>query len=66
MKHKIVISCDTPDAEQFCDYLNALGHDAEIGDSTGNYVDGTWTSADETANAIMRQMWVDFCDQHES
>ena len=56
MSYEIEIAVDTPEAEQFRDWLIAQGHDAKIGRSTGNYVDGVSTS-DPEANDIMRALW---------
>ena len=61
-KHKIEIACDTPEADEFSEYLNKQGHDADIGTSTGNYIDGIWTSGDITANRIMNNLWIDYCN----
>ncbi len=60
--HKIEIAVDTEQAEEFVAWLNAQGHDATVGTSTGNYVDGTWTSTDEQANEIMRELWDSYCN----
>ncbi len=60
---KIEIAHDTPQAKQFLSWLRDQGHDASIGNSTGNYIDGEWTSSDEDANRIMNDLWEDFCRQ---
>jgi hypothetical protein len=60
--HEIEIACDTVEAEQFRDWLIAQGHSAKIGRSTGNYVDGMWTSTDTEANEIMNGLWSDYCN----
>lgn len=60
--YRIELSIDTTEAEQFCAWLIEQGHDAKIGRSTGNYVNGAWTSADETANEIMNALWSSYCN----
>lgn len=61
--YKLEISNDTPEAEQFCAWLNAQGHDARVGNSTGNYVDGEWTSSSAEANSVMNALWDAYCNQ---
>lgn len=61
-KYEIIIACDQHEGEQFKNWLIARGHDAEIGNSTGSYVDGAWTSSDQDANEIMNQLWSDYCN----
>jgi hypothetical protein len=60
--HQIEIAGDTTEAEQFCQYLKSLGHDARVGKSTGNYVDGAWTSSDANAQEIMNNLWNEYCN----
>lgn len=61
--YKIEIAVDTERAEDFAAWLNAQGHDAHVGTSTGDYIDGEWTSADEQANEIMQDLWDGYCKQ---
>lgn len=60
--HTIEISIDNEQGEQFAAWLNAQGHSAKVGRSTGNYIDGAWTSSDESANEIMRALWAAYCE----
>lgn len=60
--HRIEVSFDNPEAEQFVAWLNANGHDAKVGRSTGNYVDGNWTSSDLDASQIMNALWDSYCN----
>lgn len=60
--YTIEIACDTPEAEQFAAWLNAQGHDARVGRSTGNYVDGSWTDNNAEANEIMNDLWSQYCN----
>lgn len=60
--HEIEIAIDTPEADAFAAYLNNLGHDARIGRSTGDYVDGECTSWSIEASEIMRALWQAYCD----
>ena len=63
MKHTIIIACDHEEGEKFVEWLNNAGHDASIGRSTGNYVDGAWTSSDAEANEISNSLWTEYCNQ---
>ena len=62
MSHKIEIDCDCIEAEEFCAWLNAHGHDAKIGRSTANYIDGVWTSTNDDARATMNALWSAYCN----
>ena len=61
--HTIEIASDTHESEQFVHWLNAHGHTATIGRSTGNYVDGVWTSNNTEANETFRKLWESYCSQ---
>jgi hypothetical protein len=64
---KIEIAVDTPESEQFCAWLNAQGHDARVGNSTGNYIDGVLCHGrqddDGEAGTAMNSLWTAYCDQ---
>lgn len=60
--NKIEIANDNDESQQFRDWLIAQGHDARVGRSTGNYVNGIETSADNDANEIMRTLWSAYCN----
>lgn len=60
--YKIEIACDHHDAVTFCDWLKENGHDAKIGRSTGNYVDGSWTSQNDDAREILNALWDEYCN----
>ncbi len=62
-KHRIEIAVDTIEADEFAAWLNSQGHNATVGTSTGNYVDGEWTSASEEAIEIMRVLWEEYCNR---
>lgn len=62
MKHTIEIAGDTTECQQFADWLNAQGHTATIGRSTGSYVDGVWTCSDVDASEIFNTLWLSYCD----
>ena len=57
----IEVACDNPEGEDFVEWLIAKGHDAVLGDSTGDYVDGVWTSTDNEAAEIMSNLWLEYC-----
>mgnify|MGYP006277493791 FL=1 len=59
----IQIAVDHVEAEQFAAWLNAQGHSATIGNSTGNYVNGAWTGCNADANEIMNGLWDAYCNQ---
>ncbi len=60
--HNIEISIDNDEGQQFADWLNSQGHDAKVGNSTGDYIDGVWTSHDNDANEIMNALWSRYCN----
>lgn len=55
------IACDHHEAADFAAWLNKQGHDATVGDSTGNYVDGSCTDHDPGADEVMACAWNDYC-----
>ena len=59
--YTIEISLDHAEAENFCIWLNEQGHYASIGSTTGNFVDGEWTSTNEIANEIINDLWDEYC-----
>jgi len=60
-KYEIEISSDHEDGKNFVDWLTDQGHNAEIGNTTGNFIDGVWTNTDEKANQILNQLWKEYC-----
>lgn len=62
-KYKIEIGLDGDEAMEFVEWLRVQGHDACLGQSTGSYVDGEWTSHDEEAGEILRDLWNQYCDE---
>ena len=58
----IEIAVDHAEGEEFVGWLNNQGHDARLGTSTGNYIDGEWTSSDDSANEILQKLWEEYCD----
>ena len=58
--YKIIIAVDNPEAEAFATWLEQHGHSAEVGHSTGSYVDGVETSSDAKANEIANSLWTDY------
>lgn len=59
---EIIIAADTLEAKGFAIWLERQGHSAKVGDSTGNYVDGVWTSSDTAADEIMSRLWGEYCN----
>ena len=60
---EIELSCDTVDGEKFVEWLKNKGHNAKIGSTTGNYIDGCWTFNHEKSDEIMRELWDEFCNE---
>jgi hypothetical protein len=60
--YDIIIPADNPEAEAFATWLEQHGHSAEIGNSTGTYVDGVETSNNVKANEIANRLWDDYCN----
>ena len=61
-KYKIEIAVDNAEGKEFVAWLNKNGHDASLGTSTGNYINGDWTSTDENANQILNDLWNKYCN----
>ena len=62
-EYEIRISCDDEHGLEFAAWLNELGHDAYVGNDTGNHVDGVWCNSCEDAAGIINGLWDDFCRQ---
>lgn len=60
--HNIEIAVDATEAHEFAAWLNEQGHDAQVGNSTGSYIDGQWTQADQEASNILNALWDSFCN----
>jgi hypothetical protein len=58
---EFIIASDNPEAEAFAEWLEDQGHSAEVGNSTGNYVDGVWTSTDDDAAQTLNALWESYC-----
>ncbi len=58
----IEIACDHHEAAAFCLWLTRQGHDAMIGTTTGNYVDGILTDSDADASNTMNRLWAEYCN----
>ena len=65
ISHNIEISCDNDEGEQFAEWLIAQGHTAKVGSSTGDYIDGVWTSHDNDASETMNALWSQYCNSPE-
>ena len=61
-KYKIEIAVDNAEGKEFVAWLNKNGHNASLGTSTGNYINGDWTSTDENANQILNNLWNKYCN----
>ena len=67
ISYDIEVAVDTPYAEQYVAWLNAQGHRAYLGHSTGSYVSDPRTAdnyvAEQTASGeeILRELWEKFC-----
>ena len=59
LKFEFEVERNTPEAEQFCEYLKSIGHTATIGDS--NRVDGIWTATSVYASNVMNYYWDLYC-----
>jgi hypothetical protein len=58
-KYRIEVSGETPEGADFVAWLNEQGHDAKLGRTSGDYVDGVGTNNIE-ANEIMRTLWEEY------
>lgn len=60
--HEIVIAVDAPESAEFAAWLEAQGHIATVGNSTGTFVDGVCTSADPAAAETSNRLWDGYCN----
>ena len=60
--YEIEVAFDTEDGKGFVVWLNDQGHDAKIGSTTGNYIDGEWTSESIAKSDILKALWDEYCD----
>lgn len=58
----IEVSCDTTEAAEFCAWLVSKGHNASVGNTTANFINGVSTSNDSDANDTMRALWDAYCN----
>lgn len=63
--YQIEVATDHAEAEEFVAWLNKHGHDASIGGSTGNYIDGTLTDNCAESNETMNSLWADYCNAYD-
>jgi len=61
-KYQIEVSCDSNEGEEFVTWLKAQGHDAKLGTSTVDYVDGV-SATDNDVNEIMTGLWEAYSNQ---
>ena len=59
---RIEIADDHYEGAAFVAWLNANGYDAELGNTTGNYVDGRWTAVSDSADDLLRDLWDEYCN----
>ncbi len=59
---KIEIAVDHHEADEFASFLNGEGHDAHVGESTGNFIDGVCTSHDVDASDELNKLWDWYCN----
>ena len=60
--YTVVVSTDTESGDQFVEWLIEQGHDAALGNSTENYIDGACASSDENASMTMNTLWNEYCE----
>lgn len=60
LKFDIELAVDHEESEQFKEWLNKNGHNAIIGTSTGNYVNGL----NGFFSSELNRLWNDYCDQY--
>lgn len=62
--YRIEVASDTAELETFVQWLCDHGHNATIGRSTGDYINGVWTAHNEEARAIINKLWEDYCSDY--
>lgn len=62
---RIEIAVDTLEAKQFCEWLKDQGHEARVGNSTGNFIDDVLCHGrnddDGAAGETMNALWGAYC-----
>lgn len=61
MKIELAFDGFGTEAQAFAQWLNAQGHNASVGRSTGSYVDGKSTGTDDEARAALEALWDQYC-----
>ena len=59
---KIEIAVDSNEADEFANWLNNHGHEANVGTSTGNYIDGEHTANDPELQETLNDLWDEYCN----
>lgn len=71
MFFRVEVACDTPEADQYVDWLNANGHRAFVGNSTATIVsdpideegysmDSEWDGDDDSVGS---HLWAEYCQE---
>lgn len=61
-KITIELAVDHEEGEEFCEWLNNRGGiTAYTGTTTGNYVNGIWTSYDPESSTFLNLLWEEYC-----
>ena len=63
-KLEITIAVDHQESEQFCAWLIEQGHAANVGSSTGNYINGEPTGSSDELNIKMNSLWDSYCNSN--
>jgi hypothetical protein len=64
--YSIQLGMDFPiyELENFQNWLEEKGHQASIGNTTGTFIDGYWTSVNTEANYVMNELWDEYCKSY--
>jgi len=60
---EIELAGDTPDGDKFVEWLTKKGHDARIGTTDGNFINGVNTSSDDIVAIKMHDFFEEFCNE---
>jgi hypothetical protein len=62
-KYTVVVAVDMDEGTSFVAWLNAHGHGAKLGTTTGSTIDGVSTEWDITSSETMDTLWSAYCNQ---
>lgn len=59
--YDIELSVDHEQGEEFAEFLRKKGHNAFVGDTSTNIVNGEWTGINPYRQIVLNKLWDEFC-----